>query len=387
MRTKKQTTTILVIHQKPKNNFYQPLIWLASATLYLSAVDSAAAWVYTNTLMMGTVTSCLATACVYTVALFIWFKPLRKLRKYLGGKESVRIFFDKLRLVINKIEPQGNLRYVIRSAVVTLSLVCVNIYNLLSPWFSMFALIWVVLFQPFLQVLAPDVLRSYDRRVRIGEFWSPVWLIERETNISSATSDEDRVFRRIAQYHGRISRAAGNHGIQQLWLFGTVARESSGGFARLRLSDVSGRGGSELGLFQLQHKLCMDYGLRTSGWWKSYMNGTKTPVNASYLEYQRQKFLVFWCGFELPFVLDYLRYFLLTSIDDRLSSDSFDFAARMFALFDEKAILMGKTGLDARTEYVFSRWNNGSDLRKYIEWGEKYLSWSKKNLSGGRHVQ
>ncbi|HPA25489.1 MAG TPA: hypothetical protein PLK76_01885 [bacterium] len=243
-------------------------------------------------------------------------------------------------------------------------LIVINVFNLLSPIFNFITDQDIIFVDPIVKIFTDKKERAENMLVARGQRWNPpmsggnlsTWVIQ-------AAEQEDI----------------------PLWvLAGVVSQESGGG----RLAIPPGRRG-EIAAGPLQYQ--SPHGgedMRVTGRSQHFMDGDKY---SSTLEWKRTRHLAMICGLQIgsplpDYFLDWIKYFVVSSIDDRLSKKAVFKAAKTlkkrYEKLKEKHAQSDETELwrAAIATWPFGEgkkaWNNrnSSLINLYVDKGRAYAA-------------
>lgn len=245
-------------------------------------------------------TSFAAMTVYNAVVIFIWYFKLRNSeswRKFRSWAISnITKFLDWFKTIpFGKLILYGGL------------LLVINLFNLFSPFFNLLTDQDIIFVDPVVKIFTDKKERAENMLVARGQRWNPpmsggnlsTWVIQ-------AAEQEDI----------------------PLWvLAGVVSQESGGG----RLAIPPSRRG-EIAAGPLQYQ--SPHGgedMRVAGRSQHFMDGDKY---SSTLEWKRTRYLAMICGLQIgspepDYFLDWIKYFVVSSIDDRLSKKAVFKAAKM----------------------------------------------------------
>lgn len=287
-----------------------------------------------------------------------------------------------------------------------LGLYVFNALNLLRAPFNVLADPFLIAINPAIERIHPAWARMYNYCVDTGMRWQPAYLRSGDqwhTSIQVQGSNQT-IYKRMAFFAPYWHNVAQQYNIPSSILFGINGQETAGLFGRLpecsQKHDSNGKahtmtcaGGTELGLTHIQAARCHENWLPkeildwltlnffiVSNRRHDYME--KSRVYNDRLEFQRAKILIFFCGISLPDWADYIRYYLLGSIDDRLSSKIFSYTARHVTRDWYEVKKLKPATATRHYKLVVQRWSGHSmqsrAINLYVRKGNGYIAWEKK---------
>lgn len=302
-------------------------VWALIIFLYPFAyIYNYVACVIFNETDINDATSFTAMMFYNAFIIFIWYIKLRNSEAWRNFKSSAMGAINKFLDWFKKI-PYG--RLMLYGGL----LIVINIFNLLSPFFNFLTDQDIIFVDPIVNSFTDKKERTENMLLTRGQRWNPpmsggnlsVWVIQ-------AAKEED----------------------VPLWvLAGIVSQESGGG----NLAMPPGKkGGTDAGFLQYQSA---NDDLRVTGRSQHFMAGDKY---SSTLEWQRTRHLAMICGLQISsplpdYFLDWIKYFVVSSIDDRLS---------------KKAIFKAAKTLKGRFNYFKKKHQQSNDMEL---WRATIASW------------
>lgn len=314
---------------------------------------------------------------VYLVFLALyWLVYWRYLRRWHNRLPVFRVRFRAPRLFLKKM--------LLRTVKVSVLLTCISQFNLVRPWY-LFAADFKILVADYVLTFSNTWNEYENVLVFRGQRWMPsVFELPYYRSViyqQALANNVSAERRRIAFVDRVVSRAAKSNNVPEWVLFGTILAESGMRMGCLPRFEDDGSGGSEGGPTQQQSLFAEHHGDWTVGIRGCYMN--KKDVYNTRIDHQRIRFLTFLCGIDLPSPLDLIRYFLVSSIDDRMSMRTFDTTARVLRTYYEQAKkINSQSGSDFSWTCALAKWRTNSFspksrtlVKRYVRLGKQYVSW------------
>lgn len=267
-----------------------------------------------------------------------------------------------------------------RTGVISVCLVLVSQFNLIQPWFVFYADFEVLVMRVFTNPWDTTTLWR-------GQTWQPAALdlpLLQSEVAPHVPDNADATLARTAAFDRVISRAAWWHDVPEYVLFSAVLAESDMRLGCLPQKNSSGEGGSELGPSQIQGVLAeahMHFTLRLR---ECYMDKSPGKIYLSHMDRARAETLVYLAGVDLPWSLDLVRYYFISSIDDRMGLQSFRMTAKILREYYELAGKEGFADEQLRWLCAMAKWRTNSFspvsrslVQHYPARGKQYVQWKK----------